>query len=76
MGSEKFMNGYLGICTDGLKFIKMSQMMPKIIKKYILKLQSMLHESVKLKIQLPMASQKFMNGYLGICTDGFNFPRL
>ena len=73
MGSEKFMNGYLGICTDGLKFIKMSQMMPKIIKEYFLKLQSMLYESVKLKKQLPMASQKFTNGYLGYVQIGLTF---
>ena len=30
----------------------------------------MLHESVKLKKYLCMVSQKFMNGYLGIHTDG------
>ena len=31
----------------------------------------MLHESVKLKkIVMYMGSQKFMNGYLGIHTDG------
>ena len=32
----------------------------------------MLHESVKLKKYLYMGSQKFMNGYLGIHTDGLN----
>ena len=30
----------------------------------------MLHESVRLKKYLCMGSQKFMNGYLGIHTDG------
>ena len=30
----------------------------------------MLHESVKLTKYLPLGSQKFMNGYLGIHTDG------
>ena len=36
----------------------------------------MLHESAKLKKYLPLGSQKFMSGYLGICSDGFNFLRL
>ena len=25
---------------------------------------------------LPLGSQKFMNGYLGICSDGFHFLSL
>ena len=24
---------------------------------------------------LPLGSQKFTNGYLGICSDGFNFDK-
>ena len=37
MGSQKFTNGYLGICTDGLKFLKMCQLMTKIIEQYFSK---------------------------------------
>ena len=36
----------------------------------------MLHEFVKLKKYLPLGSQKFANGYLSICSDGFNFLSL
>ena len=36
----------------------------------------MLHEWVKIKIYLPLGSQKIKNGYLGICSDGFHFLSL
>ena len=36
----------------------------------------MLHEWLKVKKYLPLGSQKFMNGYLGIYTDVFKFPKL
>ena len=32
LGSQKFMNGYLDICSDGFNFLRLSQMMPKIIE--------------------------------------------
>ena len=32
LGSQKFMNGYLGICSDGFNFLKLWQMMPTIIE--------------------------------------------
>ena len=32
LGSQKFMNGYLGICSDGFNFLRLWQMMPKIIE--------------------------------------------
>ena len=36
----------------------------------------MLHVWLKVKKYLPLVSQKFTNGYLVICSDGFNFLRL
>ena len=35
----------------------------------------MLHECVKLNKYLPLGSQKFMNGYLGIHKDGFKVSK-
>ena len=32
LGSQKFTNGYLGIYSDGFNFLKLWQMMPKIIE--------------------------------------------
>ena len=34
MGSQKFMNGYLGIHTDGLKCLNLWQVVAKIIEEY------------------------------------------
>ena len=70
------MNGYLGIHTDGLNFLKVWQMMAKIIEEYFSKSYLMLYEWVKVKKYLPLGSQKIMNGYLGICSDGFHFLSL
>ena len=76
MGSQKFKNGYLGIHTDGLKCLNLSQMVAKIVEEYFSKSYLMLHKRLKVKKYLPLGSQKFTNGYLGICSDGFNFLRL
>ena len=76
MGSQKFTNGYLGIHTDGLKCLNFWQMVAKIIEEYFSKSYLMLHEWLKVKKYLPLGSQKFMNEYLGICSDGFNFLKL
>ena len=36
----------------------------------------MLYKGVNIKKYLPVGSQKIMNGYLGICSDGFHFLSL
>ena len=71
-----FMNGYLGIHTDGLKCLNLWQMVAKIIEEYFSKSYLMLYEWVKVKKYLPLGSQKIKNGYLGICSDGFHFLSL
>ena len=70
------MNGYLGIHTDGLNFLKVWQMMATIIQEYFSKSYLMLYKWVKVKKYLPLGSQKITNGYLGICSDGFHFLSL
>ena len=56
MGSQKFMNGYLGIHTDGLKCLNLWQMVAKIIEEYFSKSYLMLYKWVKVKKYLLLGS--------------------
>ena len=70
LGIQKFMNGYVGMCMNGGKFLKEWQVIDKIIEWFFFQFTFNLLQMTQTQEIINRRVYKFMNGYEGMGMSG------